>query len=65
MTSSIDPVIPHQDDAEIVSGHLDAMIHQVKEESHEISHQIETQLALSTPQYTVPKKNKKQQPENK
>lgn len=60
---SIDPLIPHQDDAEIVSEHLDAMIHQGKKESHEISHQIGTQPALLVPQYTVPKKNMMRQPE--
>lgn len=56
------PYLPHQHDAEIVSEHPDAMIHQGKEQSHEMSHQIVTQPELSTPQYIVSMRNMMQQP---
>lgn len=38
------------------------MIHQGKEQPHEISHQIVTQPELLTPQYIVSTKNMMQQP---
>lgn len=40
------------------------MIHQGKEESCGISHQIVTQTEILTPQYIVAKKKKMQQSEN-
>lgn len=63
-TAIITTYLPHQDGAEIVSAHLDAMTHQDQEEFLEISQQTMTQPEPLTPQYSMLRKNRMQQPEN-